>query len=89
VLSGKLHCASGLGHLAAGKYAAAGRAFTSVHADMGAAFNDVLSPADVATYGALCALASYDRSELAQRVAENAGFREFVGVAPPEVRRAA
>lgn len=41
-----------------------------------------MSPADVAVYGGLCALASFDRPELKSRVLDNIGFREFLEAAP-------
>jgi COP9 signalosome complex subunit 1 len=36
----------------------------------------------VALYGGLTALASFDRGELKQRVMDNIGFREFLGLHP-------
>jgi hypothetical protein len=48
----------------------------------------VLSPADVALYGGLCALATFDRSELQSKVIGSIGFREFLEL-HPQVRRAA
>jgi COP9 signalosome complex subunit 1 len=45
----------------------------------------VISSADVALYGGLTALASFDRSELRSQVINNIGFREFMELYP-EVR---
>jgi hypothetical protein len=42
----------------------------------------VLSPADVALYGGLCALATFDRSELQSKVIGSVGFREFLELHP-------
>ena len=41
---------------------------------------------DVALYGGLCALASFDRAEIKRNVVESIGFREMLEL-NPEVRR--
>ncbi|GLT77592.1 hypothetical protein SLA2020_491600 [Shorea laevis] len=61
---GKLRCAAGLAHLEAKKYKLAARKFLEVGPDIGNSYSDVIAPQDVATYGGLCALASFDRAEL-------------------------
>ena len=38
--------------------------FVSASFEMGTAYSDVIAPQDVALYGGLCALASFDRAEL-------------------------
>ena len=38
--------------------------FLDVSPELGNSYNEVIAPQDVATYGGLCALASFDRSEL-------------------------
>jgi len=45
----------------------------------------IMSQRDVATYGGLCALASFTRTELKEKVMENPGFKEFLELFP-EVR---
>lgn len=67
--SAKLRAAAALQLLASGKYRAAARKFVEVSPELGASYNDVLAPHDVATYGALTALATMDRSELRTRCA--------------------
>ncbi|KAG1170790.1 hypothetical protein G6F70_008944 [Rhizopus microsporus] len=47
-----------------------------------AAFDDVLSPNDVAIYGGLSALASFDRRELQSQVLSNANFKNFLALEP-------
>jgi len=42
---------------------------------------------DVATYGALCALASFDRAELKAKVIDNINFRSFLELVPEVPRR--
>ena len=45
----------------------------------------VMSARDVAVYGGLCALASFDRKKLREKVMENVAFKEFLDLCP-EVR---
>lgn len=85
VVLSKLRCASGLAALEGKKYKAAAKKFVEVHFDMGSEYADVISPQDVAVYGALCALASFTRQELKQRVLDNVMFRNFLELVP-EVR---
>jgi COP9 signalosome complex subunit 1 len=42
----------------------------------------VLCPADVAVYGGLCALASFNRQELKSKVLDNTEFRQFLEIEP-------
>lgn len=50
-------------------------------------YSSVMSPSDVATYGAFCALATMDRSELKKHVLENSKFRNYLEL-EPHLRRA-
>lgn len=79
---GQLKAASGLALLAQRKYRAAARAFTAVAPELGATYSAVLAPGDVALYGGLCALATFDRAELRARVIDSVGFREFLELHP-------
>ena len=47
----------------------------------------IMTSSDIATYGALCALASLDRSQLQSRVLENSEFRQYLE-SEPHLRRA-
>lgn len=49
---------------------------------MGSQYNNVLSAQDVAVYGGLCALASFDRQELRTHVINNVSFREYMETQP-------
>ncbi|OIW04797.1 hypothetical protein TanjilG_11143 [Lupinus angustifolius] len=60
----KLRCAAGLANLKAKKYKLAARKFLETSPDLGSHYNGVIAPQDVATYGGLCALATFDRTEL-------------------------
>ena len=70
--SAQLRCATGLALLDGKKYRLAARAFVGVSPELGTSYGDVLSPADVATYGALCALATFERGELQAQVCSRA-----------------
>jgi COP9 signalosome complex subunit 1 len=52
-----------------------------------AGLRGAISPNDVATYGAICALASMNRTDLQKRVLENTTFRQFLEL-EPHLRRA-
>lgn len=81
----KLRCAAGLAHLEARKYKLAARKFLETSPELGNNYSEVISPQDVATYGGLCALASFDRMELKNKVIDNISFRNFLELVP-EVR---
>ncbi|XP_022770356.1 COP9 signalosome complex subunit 1 [Durio zibethinus] len=81
----KLRCAAGLAHLEAKKYKLAARKFLEVGPESGNSYSEVIAPQDVATYGGLCALASFDRTELKNKVIDNINFRNFLELVP-EVR---
>jgi COP9 signalosome complex subunit 1 len=66
----KLKCAAGLAELAQAKYKSAAKYFLEANFDY-CDFSDMISPNSVATYGALCALASFDREELKKHVIAN------------------
>ncbi|KAL3737730.1 hypothetical protein ACJRO7_019287 [Eucalyptus globulus] len=81
----KLRCAAGLAHLETKKYKLAARKFLETGPELGSHYNEVIAPQDVATYGGLCALASFDRTELKNKVIDNLNFRNFLELVP-EVR---
>ncbi|XP_010919243.2 COP9 signalosome complex subunit 1 [Elaeis guineensis] len=81
----KLRCAAGLAYLEAKKYKLAARKFLETGPELGNNYTEVIAPQDVATYGGLCALSSFDRSELKSKVIDNINFRNFLELVP-EVR---
>jgi COP9 signalosome complex subunit 1 len=81
----KLKCSAGLANLAHGKYKVAARNFLEVSAELDRHYSDVIAPQDVATYGAFCALASFDRTELKEKVIDSVSFRNLLELVP-EVR---
>jgi len=77
----KLKCASGLAELAQKQYKAAARLFLQVsfdHLD----YCEILSAHDVAIYGGICALASFDRDELQKKVLSSSAFKQFLELQP-------
>jgi len=77
----KLKCASGLAELAHKNYKAAARLFLQVsfdHLD----YSQVLSAHDVAIYGGLCALATFDREDLYKKVLSSSSFKQFLELQP-------
>ncbi|KAK7382143.1 hypothetical protein VNO80_00867 [Phaseolus coccineus] len=85
VIVAKLRCAAGLANLEAKKYKLAARKFLETGPELASHYNDVIAPQDVATYGGLCALATFDRVELKSKVIDNSNFRNFLELVP-EVR---
>ncbi|KAJ3318677.1 hypothetical protein HDU76_000759 [Blyttiomyces sp. JEL0837] len=79
---GKLRCCAGLAYLDSKSYKAAARNFLDVPFELGNSFSEVLSANDVATYGGLCALASYDRADLKTKVMENSAFKQYLELEP-------
>mmetsp|Transcript_5331 Transcript_5331/g.11649 ORF Transcript_5331/g.11649 Transcript_5331/m.11649 type:complete len:465 (+) Transcript_5331:170-1564(+) len=82
VVMAKLRAAAGLAFLQSRKYKQAARKFVEVNAELGSSYSDVLAPQDIATYGALCALATFDRAELQSKVILNLTFKEFLELVP-------
>uniref|UniRef100_A0A7N0ZQZ8 PCI domain-containing protein n=1 Tax=Kalanchoe fedtschenkoi TaxID=63787 RepID=A0A7N0ZQZ8_KALFE len=85
VTSAKLRAADGLAHLESKKYKLAARKFLETDSELGNNYSEVIAAQDVATYGGLCALASFDRTELKNEVINNSSFRNFLELVP-EVR---
>ncbi|CAI5493350.1 unnamed protein product [Closterium sp. Naga37s-1] len=85
IVLAKLRSAAGLASLEGRKYKAAARKFVSASFDMGSSYSEVIAPQDVAVYGGLCALASFDRAELKSKLIDSVNFRNFLELVP-EVR---
>ncbi|CAO2835044.1 unnamed protein product [Amaranthus hypochondriacus] len=85
IIIAKLRSAAGLAYLESKKYKLAARKFLEVGPELGNNYSDVIAPQDVATYGGLCALATFDRTELKNKVIDNINFRNFLELVP-EIR---
>uniref|UniRef100_A0A915J3X5 26S proteasome regulatory subunit Rpn7 N-terminal domain-containing protein n=1 Tax=Romanomermis culicivorax TaxID=13658 RepID=A0A915J3X5_ROMCU len=77
----KLKCAAGLAELANRKYKAAAKLFLQAQFDY-LNYPELVSPNNVAIYGSLCALASFDRQDLQKLVIANASFKQFLEAEP-------
>lgn len=67
-LKSKISASFGLVALHDKKYHAAALKFVECHAEIGATYNEVLHAEDIALYGGICALASFTRQELREKV---------------------
>ncbi|KAL3285246.1 hypothetical protein HHI36_019356 [Cryptolaemus montrouzieri] len=77
----KLKCAAGLAELATGKYKSAAKHFLQANLDH-CDFPELLCPNNVAMYGGLCALATFDRHELQKNVIFSSSFKLFLELEP-------
>jgi len=77
----RLKCAGGLADLMTRKYSAAAKQFLAASLDH-CECPDLLSPNNVAIYGGLTALATFDRSELHKQVISSAQFKLFLELEP-------
>lgn len=73
----RLKVCAGLANLENRKYKMAARKFLETTADIGD-FSEVIASHDIAIYGGLCALASFDRQELKKKVIDNISFSSFL-----------
>lgn len=78
----KLKCTSALAHLDEAKYKHAARLFLETSFELGSKYSDIISPNDIAVYGGLCALATFERSELRTKVIDNVAFKNFLELEP-------
>jgi len=82
VKSAMINASVGLHALKGGMYRAAAGAFLSTTFEIDGRYTDVLSARDVAVYGCITALATYDRPMLHDEVLHNAGFKSFLELVP-------
>jgi len=77
----RLKCAGGLADLMTRKYKAAARQFLEASLDH-CECPDLMSPNNVAIYGGLTALATFDRTELLKQVISSTQFKLFLELEP-------
>ncbi|CAH0485571.1 unnamed protein product [Peronospora farinosa] len=82
VLKSKIASAFGLVALHEKNYHAAAFKFIECSAEIGASYNEVLHAEDIALYGGICALASFKREELKEKVINNSSFKAFLELLP-------
>jgi COP9 signalosome complex subunit 1 len=81
----KLKCCRALAFLGgsdANRYRNVANTLTEVVFDSNPFFNDIMSSNDVAIYGGLCGLVSYDRRQLQSNILNNANFKNFLSLEP-------
>ncbi|XP_054164018.1 COP9 signalosome complex subunit 1-like [Oppia nitens] len=79
----RLHCAAGLSDLASKKYKSAAKHFLAANFDhLSAEYGEMVSANNVAIYGGLCALATFDRMELQKNIISNSAFKLFLELEP-------
>ncbi|CEM30080.1 unnamed protein product [Vitrella brassicaformis CCMP3155] len=79
----RVTAAHGLYYLKLRKYKDAAESFLGLKPnELGESFKNVLTVQDVALYGSLCALASYTRTELNEKIGEKSVFRETLDFVP-------
>lgn len=76
----RLKCAAGLAELATSKYKSAAKHFLQANFDL-CDFPEMISTNNVAMYGGLCALATFDRQEL-KNVISSSSFKLFLELEP-------
>lgn len=81
VILTRLKCAAGLAELATKKYKSAAKHFLQANLDH-CDFPEMLSSSNVAMYGGLCALATFDRHELQKNVIFSSSFKLFLELEP-------
>ena len=81
-LVAQLRVAAGLAFIESKKYKQAARKFAEVSPELGSQYSEVISAQDVALYGGLCALASFDRAELRSKLVESSTFKTFLELYP-------
>jgi len=67
VVIAKLKVCAGLAQLASKKFKMAARKFLETTFDLNNNFTEIIAPQDIAVYGGLCALATFDRAELKKK----------------------
>ncbi|XP_055708747.1 COP9 signalosome complex subunit 1b [Phlebotomus papatasi] len=77
----RLKCAAGLAELATKKYKSAAKHFLQANFDH-CDFPEMISSSNVAMYGGLCALATFDRQELQKNVISSSSFKLFLELEP-------
>ncbi|XP_068149791.1 COP9 signalosome complex subunit 1b [Drosophila tropicalis] len=77
----RLECAAGLAELQQKKYKVAAKHFLNANFDH-CEFPEMISASNVAVYGGLCALATFDRQELKRLVIASTSFKLFLELEP-------
>ncbi|KAM9967382.1 hypothetical protein ACTFIW_001466 [Dictyostelium discoideum] len=82
VSNAKLRSVNGLYNLDGSRYKLAARKFIETPFEQSNVFSDIISPQDIAYYGGLCALATFDRNELKKKVIDDPMFKNYLELVP-------
>jgi len=78
----QVNASTGLQFLRAGSYRNAAQSFLSCTIDIDGQYNDVMSAKDIAVYGSIAALVTYNRHDLKDQVLNNQRFKNFLELVP-------
>lgn len=81
-LRNTVKCYSGLCYVRQRNYKAAARIFTEMNIDLNDLNPEIIAPNDVAIYGGLCALLSFNREDLKTKVIDNTKFKSYLELEP-------
>ncbi|KAL1920755.1 uncharacterized protein VTP21DRAFT_11390 [Calcarisporiella thermophila] len=82
LIQAKLRASSALAFLDNSNYKQAARALLEIPFSLGFQYNEVIAPNDIAIYGGLCALATFDRAELKTKVIDSTEFKQYLELEP-------
>jgi len=85
IVLSKLRCCAGLSYIESNKYKEAATKFLATTFDISNHFSEIIAPQDIAVYGGLCALATFERGDLKTKVLDSTEFKNFLELVP-EVR---
>jgi len=77
-----IKCYSGLCNVRQKNYKNAARIFTEMDLELNDINPEIIAPNDIAIYGGLCALISFNRTELKNKVIENTKFKTYLELEP-------
>jgi len=81
-LRNTIKCYSGLCYLRQKNYKAAARIFTEMNIDLNDLNPEIIAPNDIAVYGGICSLLSFNREDLKTKVIENTKFKVYLELEP-------
>jgi len=81
-LRNTIKCYSGLCYVRQKNYKLAARIFTEMDIELNELNPEIIAPNDIAIYGGICALISFDRKELKNKVIENTKFKTYLELEP-------
>jgi len=81
-LRNTIKCYSGLCYIRQKNYKSAARIFTEMDIELNELDPEIIAPNDIAIYGGICALISFNREELKNKIIENTKFKTYLELEP-------